>query len=321
VEKKAWVIGAEFGRSFLGLVSKCSELAAEKNLELSVFCIWNQLETPQITAIRQAGGMHINHLPLSGLDLNAEHAACTVLAEYAGKEQPDFIIFESSVFACAVAPALSSKINCGITADCTDFYWSPTGRLQQVRPTFGGRRLAVIENVRGTTIATACKGVFPMKQAVTETTETVEVTKLEVPAVDLLWDFRKCLTNVEQSADLMGADVILAGGLGVGTRENFQKIVRLAEIFHAGVGASRAAVAAGFATYDHQVGQSGITVRPKLYVAFGISGAVQHLSGMLAAETICAVNNDPRAPIHDYSDYSIVADCNQVLDMLLKRYS
>jgi len=321
VMRSAWVIGTEFSESFLGLVSKCSELATEKGLKLSVFCIWASLKEMQISAIERAGGVCIVHLPLDSTDLNAESIAITLLSEAANKEQPVFVIFESSVFSCAVAPALASKINCGITADCTDFFWGNTGRLHQVRPTFGGYRMATIENVHGTTIATACKGVFPKRiNRIADSVQT-EIIELEAPQSNAIWDFQNYITNNEKSVDLTSADIILAGGLGVGSRENFQKIIRLAEVLNVGVGASRAAVSAGYTTYDHQIGQTGVTVRPKLYVAFGISGAVQHLSGMISAETICAVNNDPRAPIHNYCDYSIIADCNQILDVLLKRYT
>lgn len=105
----------------------------------------------------------------------------------------------------------------------------------------------------------------------------------------------------------------------MGSRENFKKLHTLADMLGAAVGASRAAVAAGYAGYAHQVGQTGVSVRPDIYIAFGISGAVQHLSGISGAKKIYAVNHDPKAPIHEYSDFSVIADCTLVLDKLIEK--
>lgn len=119
--------------------------------------------------------------------------------------------------------------------------------------------------------------------------------------------------------DLTGANIIVSGGLGMGSRENFKKLHTLADMLGAAVGASRAAVAAGYAGYAHQVGQTGVSVRPDIYIAFGISGAVQHLSGISGAKKIYAVNHDPKAPIHEYADFSVIADCTSVLDKLIEK--
>jgi electron transfer flavoprotein alpha subunit len=105
----------------------------------------------------------------------------------------------------------------------------------------------------------------------------------------------------------------------MGSRKNYERLYELAELMGAAVAASRAAVAAGFAGYDRQVGQTGVSVRPELYITFGISGAVQHLSGITGAKKIIAVNSDPRAPIHQYSDLSVIADCNQTIDRLIDK--
>ena len=121
-------------------------------------------------------------------------------------------------------------------------------------------------------------------------------------------------TPYAEGLPLTQADVIFAAGLGIGSKEGFQKLQRIAERFGAAVGASRAAVDAGFAPYRCQIGLTGVTVCPKLYIAVGISGAVQHLAGMSGAERIVAVNPDPKAPIFDYADYGVVAPWNEVFD-------
>lgn len=316
---RAWVVGNEFSRSFLGLVKEGGRLAREKGLHLTVACVWKTLTAAESSAIANAGGENILHLSLDGKDINAEQVVVNCLADAALKEQPVFVLFENSAFFCSVAPALSARLGCGITADCTELRWNlQKVRLQQVRPTFGGRRIAVIETAVGMTIATVCKGVF--HSCPDWTARDIDIVQLEAKERPHIWTLKKLIQDEVNVTDLTDADIILSGGLGIGSKENFGKIFRLASYIGAGVGASRAAVAAGYITYDHQIGQTGVSVRPKLYLAFGISGAVQHLSGMIAAEKICAINTDPKAPIHDYSDFSVIADCNEVLDQLLKTF-
>ena len=128
------------------------------------------------------------------------------------------------------------------------------------------------------------------------------------------------LESTGSTSELTGAKIVLSGGIGLGSRENFEKLFTLARLTGAAVGASRAAVAAGYASYMHQVGQTGVSVNPELYIAFGISGAVQHLSGIMGANRIVAVNTDPKAPIHSYCDCSVIADCVEVLDSLILHY-
>lgn len=292
-------------------------MAAERSMVLSAVCIWENLTEEDISAVSAAGGQRILHLPLDGNSLYMERLAIDCLAETARREEPAFILFESSVFASAVAPALSACLGCGITADCTAVAWSEEGeKLQQFRPTVGGRRLAVIENREAPVIATVCKGVFAVSASLAR--REAEVVRLDVPLGNDVWSLKAQLQSACKSKGPSGANIVFSGGLGMGNRDSFQKLFRLADKVNAGVGASRAAVAAGFTSYDHQIGQTGMTVRPQLYVAFGISGAVQHLSGMICSEFICAVNQDPKAPIHAYSDYSIITDCNKVLDALLR---
>lgn len=127
------------------------------------------------------------------------------------------------------------------------------------------------------------------------------------------------IANSESSRSLMEEEIILAGGLGLGSRENFWRLAAVAKRLGCGVGASRGAVAAGYAPYAAQIGQTGATVRPRIYVAFGISGQAQHLSGMSGAKLIISINTDPHAPIFQVSDYALEADCTQVLQLMEQR--
>ena len=209
----------------------------------------------------------------------------------------------------------------GITADCTSLEWSdrirPSSDTPCIRRPKDGRELLRRRAVH----SHGTKGRFRCGSTGRQSTggEIVYV------GIDTPPKPHFSLLDIVESQDdepgLSGADIILSGGLGLGSRENFDKLHTLAHLTNASVGASRAAVAAGYASYMHQVGQTGVSVSPRVYVAFGISGAVQHLSGIIGAEKIVAVNTDPKAPIHGYSDYSVIADCGDVLDSLIRLFT
>ena len=203
------------------------------------------------------------------------------------------ILFENSSFLADVAPAFAVSIGRGLTADCTDLRWDAQYGLLQIRPSFGGRRIAVNRSLSTPYLASVRRGVFgSAPDGGSSGPLTLDV-----------------------------APMIFSGGLGLGSRAAFARLALLAERCGAMLGASRGAVAAGYADYRFQIGQTGVSVQPKLYVAFGISGAVQHLSGILRAGQIVAVNTDPRAPILEYADYAVIADANQVIEKLLKRFA
>lgn len=312
----AIVIGSEISPSFLGLVHRASELCDEKGLSLTAVIV-SSVQPENAGQLIAAGADSAVRLPLSVLDINAESAAAESIAQYAVNTQPEFILFESSSFFCCTAPMTAAKLNCGITADCTALSWAENGTLRQTRPAFGGRKLAHIENTHLPVLATVRKGVF--KLSASDNVPSIEMPLLPCCKVHKVWTRTQTLEDAVLKTDLTGADIIVSGGLGMGSRENFKKLYTLADMLGAAVGASRAAVAAGFADYAHQVGQTGVSVRPDVYLAFGISGAVQHLSGISGAKKIYAVNLDPKAPIHEYADYSVIADCVSVIDMLIEK--
>ncbi len=310
----AWVIGSEVSESFMGLCHKASALAKEQGLSLYAIIVNEYLSNTQAGMLSACGADRVLNIPLSDTDVNNESATAACLEKLA-EEEPVFILFESSAFFCSVAPMLAARIDCGITADCTELSWSGERLLRLTRPAFGGKKLAHNENKKNPTLATVRKGVFGYMPEGEIPEKKAEI--LSCPELEKEWfcdDLRQAL---ESKADLAGAKIIVSGGLGMGTKANYEKLYILAEKLGASVGASRAAVAAGFAGYEHQVGQTGVSVRPEIYLAFGISGAVQHLAGIGGAKYIYAVNSDPKAPIHEYSDYSVVADCVEVLDKLI----
>lgn len=210
----------------------------------------------------------------------------------------------------AIMPLLAWELNAGLTADCTGLALE-NGRLLQTRPAFGNSLMADIQSRSRIQMATVRPGTFPpVKKSVTAqiTKEDFCVSQVSVEVV------KHSISREEQP--LQQAGIVLAGGAGIGSREGFEKLEQLAKRLGAAVAASRSAVDAGYAPYRCQVGMTGVTVCPKLYIAVGISGAVQHIAGMSGAEKIIAINRDPKAPIFDYADYGIVGDWEQVMEEL-----
>ncbi len=227
-----------------------------------------------------------------------------------------------------LAPRIASATGAGLTADCTalqigDFERKGetyTDLLYQIRPAFGGNVIATIVNPEmHPQMATVREGVMRLGEP--DETRQGEVERIEPQFAggDLALQVLKREMRLPE-CDLKHADVIVAGGMGVGSQENFALIHQLAETLGGEVGASRAAVDAGFISGEHQVGQTGVTVRPRLYIACGISGAVQHRAGMDQASKIIAINTDPTAPIFDIAHYKIVGDLNQVIPRMIRAY-
>jgi electron transfer flavoprotein alpha subunit len=227
-----------------------------------------------------------------------------------------------------LAPRIASATSAGLTADCTaleigDFERRGqvyTDLLYQIRPAFGGNVIATIVNPEmHPQMATVREGVMRLAEPDTARQGTVERVEPHFLPGDLALQVLKREMRLP-SVDLKHADIIVAGGMGVGSKENFKLIYALAEALGGQVGASRAAVDAGFISAEHQIGQTGVTTRPRLYIAAGISGAVQHRAGMDQASKIIAINTDPQAPIFEIAHYRIVGDLNEVIPRMIRAY-
>ena len=242
--------------------------------------------------------------------------------------KPQIVLFGATATGRDLAPRCASELRCGLTADCTDLqigdHEEPSSRkvhdklLYQIRPAFGGNIIATIVNThRWPQMATVREGVMPMAEMNGQRRGEVVRVKVDVQPEELV--LRLIDRHREQrKVNLKAARIIVAGGAGVGSRNNFKRIWELAGALGAAVGGSRAAVDNGFIDHEHQVGQTGTTVRPALYIAVGISGAVQHQAGMSEASKIVAINNDPEAPILQIAHYGIVGDLNDVVPKMTK---
>lgn len=223
------------------------------------------------------------------------------------------VLAPATVLMRNVMPRLAHHLKAGLTADCTQLQLEGA-HLIQTRPAFGNSLMATIRTCSPIQMATVRPSVFtPKENAVLNPTVSNEAFHLPKGSVTL----RSLLTDTE-GTPLSRAEIVIAGGVGIGSREGFQKLERLANQWGGALAATRGAVDAGFAPYACQVGMTGVTVCPKVYLAVGISGAVQHLAGMSGSEKVIAVNSDPKAPIFDYADLGIVADWKTVIDQLLE---
>jgi electron transfer flavoprotein alpha subunit len=254
-------------------------------------------------------------------DFNGD-AYATVLSDLIQKEKPEIVLTGATAIGRSFIPRVAARIGTGLTADCTGLDVDPEKReLLQTRPAFGGNILATIvcPNHRPQ-MATVRHKVF--KQAAEDAGRKGEILSVPVngSAMKIQGEVVKTVAEIEETVNITEADVIVSGGRGVGSKENFAVIEALAKTLGGAVGASRGAVDAEWISYSHQVGQTGKTVCPKLYIACGISGAVQHLAGMQSSDVIVAINKDPDAPIFQAATYGIVADLFEIVPMLTKQF-
>lgn len=248
------------------------------------------------------------------------------------EEKPQIALMGASSVGRDLGPRVSSALHSGLTADCTSLIIGDhedkklnkvyENLLYQIRPAFGGNIIATIINPDcRPQMATVREGV--MKKTILDSKYKGTINKLDVSKYVNDTDFvvEMIERHMEKSkVNIKGAGIIVAGGYGVGSKENFNLLFELAEVLGGEVGASRAAVDSGYVEHERQIGQTGTTVRPKLYIACGISGQIQHRAGMEESAQIIAINTDPEAPINSIADYVITGDVADILPKMIKYY-
>ena len=253
-----------------------------------------------------------------------------VIMDLIRAHKPNILLFGATLKGRELAPRVASEKLGGLTADCTELRiddfedkknnMNYTDKLMQIRPAFGGNIIATIVNTwEDPQMVTVREGVMKLDDPVPG--RKGELVKVDVALSDVE-TVVKVLERVraDKEVDLKGAQIIVAGGYGVGSKANMKLIYDLAEALGGEVGASRAAVDAGWIDHDHQIGQTGVTVRPRLYIAAGISGSIQHCAGMAESKKIIAINTDPEAPIFSVAHYAIVGDLNTVIPQMIKAF-
>lgn len=244
-----------------------------------------------------------------------------VLEKLVTKYKPSTLLIGATNNGRDVAPRLSCRIKTGLTADCTGIdIDEESGNIAWTRPAFGGNLMATIlcPNTRPQ-IGTLRPGVFKKMEPDFAREAKISREKIYTPKEEIRTKLIKCIKETAgELVNLEEAKIIVSGGRGLGKAENFSLIKEFAEVLGAAVGSSRAAVDAGWISHINQVGQTGKTVQPKIYIACGISGAIQHLAGMNSSDTIIAINKDENAPIFDVANYGIVGNLFEVLPVLIE---
>ncbi len=303
------------------LLHAARPLADQKGCELIAVVIGYQAES----AAREAIGYGADRVFLIDAPEYANYttdAFANVLTALTEKYRPETLMIGATNNGRDLAPRVAARIKTGLTADCTEIgIDEDTGNMAWTRPTFGGNLMAVImcpdHRPQMGTVRPGVfrKGAFDASRRGEIVRETCRVSPDEIRT--------KLIERVQEVADAVNleeAEIIVAGGRGVGSADNFRLIHELADVLGAKVGCSRAVVDAGWVSHIHQVGQSGKTVTPRLYIAIGISGAIQHLAGIAGAEKVLAVNKDPEAPIFSVADVGIVGDLNEVVPALIHAF-
>jgi len=245
-----------------------------------------------------------------------------VISDVINEYMPEIVLYGATNIGRDLAPRIAARIGVGLTADCTKLEIDPEDKkLMQTRPAFGGNLMATIicPDTRPQ-MSTVRPGVMQKSQP--EKGKNGQIVKLQVALADkdIRTIVREIVKSKKELVSLTDADVIVSGGRGLGNPEGFELLKKLADAMGGVVGASRAAVDSGWIDHSHQVGQTGTTVKPKIYVACGISGAIQHLAGMQTSDLIIAINKNERAPIFDVADYGLVGDLYEYIPLLIAAF-
>ncbi len=315
----------------LELISKGKKLAETLKTPIIAMMLGKNLEK----AVKQVSEFDVDKIIMVDDERLSPYRTLphsSIISKYLTENTPEIVLVGATSVGRDLAPRLASKLQCGLTADCTSLEIGQhedkrkgvvyEDLLYQIRPAFGGNIVATIINPETRPqMATVREGVMKVEKP--ETAKEPEIVQLN--ADDYLSAEDMAVEIIErhiepQKINIKSKQIIVAGGYGVGSKENFQLLHELAELLGGDVAASRAAVDAGFAEHERQVGQTGVTVRPKLYIACGISGAIQHRAGMDQSAKIISINTDPKAPINAIADYAIQGDVATVIPRMIKYY-
>jgi len=313
----------------LELVCKACDLASQLNTEVEAVLLGEQVRG-QAKLLHEYGCDNVFVADDPGLKQFSPLPYTKVIVDLVKQCKPNIFLFGATSVGRSLAPRVASKLMAGLTADCTDLRIDDfedkahkvrlENKLMQIRPAFGGNIIATIVNSwEDPQMVTVREGVMPMREPKEGRSGKTTDIPVSLADTDLVMEIIERSRETKTSS-LKNAQIVVAGGYGVGNAENFYLIKKLADVLGASPAASRAAVDAGWIDHEYQVGQTGVTVRPRLYIACGISGSVQHRAGMAESGQIVAINNDPEAPIFSVADYGIVGDLNDVIPKMIKAY-
>ncbi len=322
--KGVWVFGEQKCGNISGVVLELlgegRKLADVLLVHLSAVLIGSDMGNQAKTLIAY-GADNVYLVEDKSLKYFNDESYTDIFVELVNKFKPEIILMGATTYGRSLAPRISSRLNTGLTADCTGLEIDPEKRiLLQTRPAFGGNLMATIicPDHRPQMSTVRPKVMKPMEPDESRTGKVIK------PRVDIPDNLKVKVVDVVQTlceaVNLTEADIIVSGGRGLGDPKNFALVEELARVLGGAVGASRATVDAGWIEYSHQVGQTGKTVGPKIYFACGISGAVQHLAGMSSSDVVIAINKNPDAPIFKVATFGIVGNVLEILPELIKEF-
>lgn len=301
-------------KSSLEVLSEGKRRAKEMNSEVGAVIVGHNLER-HAAEVFPYGALKVYALENSLFSHYSAQSYAGAIVALAEEIKPEAILFAATSLGKDLAPRVAAKLGVNIVSDCTRTQLKD-GKLELTRPIFAGKASITLVLKSCPQIATLRPNVFPLEEPVDKTGEVIK--KSSVIAEDQIKGKAvEVIKGEGAEIDVTEAEIVISGGRGMKGPENFDLLKELSTILpHSAVGASRSAVDSGWIDHQHQVGQTGKTVSPNLYLAFGISGAIQHLAGMSSSKYIVAVNRDPEAPIFKVADYGIVGDLFQVIPYL-----
>ncbi|HHW32443.1 MAG TPA: electron transfer flavoprotein subunit alpha [Clostridiaceae bacterium] len=300
------------------LLGEGRKLAEKLNVNLTALLFGNNVQSQAGNLIAR-GADEVILVDNPVLDKYNDEVYADIFVQLVKKYKPEIVLIGATTYGRSLAPRVASRLNTGLTADCTGLEIDTEKRiLLQTRPAFGGNLMATIicPNHRPQMATVRPKVMKPLEA------DPLRSGKITIPDVTIPTDTKvkviETVNTFTETVNLTEADIVVSGGRGLCDPKNFALVEELAKVLGGAVGASRAAVDAGWIEYSHQVGQTGKTVCPKVYIACGISGAVQHLAGMSSSDIIIAINKNPDAPIFKVATYGIVGDVLEILPILIK---
>ena len=299
------------------LIGKARELADDLDADASAVLIGGADVLPLSAELCHYGADIVIAVTGDKYENIFEEEYAEILAKLIEDKKPEILMLGATEFGRSLAPRVAARVGTGLTADCTILEIDRETRLlRQTRPAFGGNLMATIvcPNHRPQ-MATVRQGVFPMPQE-----DKSRKTAIEQYQPDVSESLKEVISVIKAEAEVKSisdAEIIVSAGRGIGSKKNLALVRELAELLGGEYGVTRPLVDLGWSEYMHQIGQTGVSVAPRLLIACGISGAIQHLSGMAGAETVVAINTDKDAPIFARADYAVVGDCVEVLKELI----
>ncbi|MFX1495904.1 MAG: FAD-binding protein [Promethearchaeota archaeon] len=317
-----WVIAEHFKHEInkvaYQLLGKGRELADLLDVKLTLIILGDRFEN-EVKELGNLGADEAIYVKSLILKDYYSDLYVRILTELIKECKPEIVLIGATPTGRDFAPRVAKRLNAGLTADCTGLdIEKDTRNLLQTRPTFGGNIMATIRTPTSRPqMATVRPGIFEISRDNPKNVN-VKIIEKEYKEKDSVSKIVKIINKQKKQVNLEDADIIVAGGRGVGSKEGFKLIESLAKVLGAELGGSRVTIELNWLEQDRQIGQTGKTVSPKLYIACGISGAIQHLVGMHNSEIIVAINKDPNAPIFNVAHYGIVADLHKIIPVLIE---